>query len=527
MSSRRLSTAIALFVIAAALVSGGSVGAAPAQTSNVGGSPDLDVYVSNPNLVPGQTNQVELTIANDGNLRFGDPAAAETAMTARNVRVDAEARGPFSVESGETAIGGVTTTAPRSVPVSINVPDSVDSGTYTLDLDLTYAYISSGEDRTVTVSRQVELRVREDARFQVVGVESDTQVGDSGTVEATIENVGAETARNALVSFSSQTRSVTINGGETASVRVDELEPGQTTTVAYDVGVASDLPIQQYMLAGQVRFEDPDGITRADEGLSLGILPLAEQEFALTNMESQLRVGEDGDLIGTVRNDGPVPAQSVVVRYADEARTLTPIEESAAVGSLESGESADFRLPIGVSSDSEAGPKSIDFAVRYRNQEGDRRMYEELDVYADVAPERDQFDIGIDDSTIAAGSSRTLSIRLTNNLDEPVTDIEPKLFTDGPLSSSDDTTFVPELAPGETATIRFEMSAEGGATAKTHSATIDVRYDDADGDSKLSDTQRVAVSVVEPAEGTNPLLVGGIVALLVVLTVGVYRWKLQ
>ncbi|WP_231741325.1 hypothetical protein [Halorubrum sp. CBA1125] len=133
----------------------------PAQTSNVGGSPDLGVYVSNPNLVPGRTNQVELTIANDGNLRFGDPANSDIVTTARNVRVKAEASGPISVESGETAIGGVTTTTPGQVPVSLNVPDDVEPGTYSLDLDITYTYISSGEDRTVTIPREVDLRVRE------------------------------------------------------------------------------------------------------------------------------------------------------------------------------------------------------------------------------------------------------------------------------------------------------------------------------------------------------------------------------
>ncbi|GAB3701415.1 COG1361 S-layer family protein [Halorubrum pallidum] len=494
-------------------------GTAPAQTSNVGGSPDLDVFVSNPNLVPGQTNQVDLTIANDGNLRFGDPSAADTVTTARNVRVDAEASGPLSVESGETAIGGVTTTAPGSVPVSVNVPDDVDPGTYTLDLDLTYSYISSGEDRTVTVSRQVELRVREDARFQVVGVESDTQVGDSGTVEATIENVGAEAARNADVTFSTQSNSVTVSDGQSDTVRVPELDPGETATVAYDVGVASDLPVQQYTLSGSVAFEDPDGISRTDEGLSIGVLPLAEQEFALTDVESNLRVAEDGDLVGTVRNDGPVPSENVVVRYAGDDQSVIPAERSTAVGTLDPGESANFSLPIAIGGEAEAGLRSLDMAVQYRNDEGESRAFEELVVDAEVAPERDRFDVAIENRTIQSGGTRTVDVAVTNNLDEPASDVEARLFADDPLDTGNtDTGYVQSLDPGETTTMTFELTTTGSATAgSTYPISLDFRYDDADGDSQLTDTYRVPIDVTESEEGGLPLPVI-VVALLVVGT---------
>ena len=499
-----------------AAVSGG-VGSA--QTSNVGGSPDLDVYTSNPNLVPGRTNQVELTIANDGNLRFGDPSVADTVTTAQNVRVSAEADDPLSVESGDTAIGGVTTTTPRSVPVSLNVPNDVDPGTYTLDIDLTYTYFSSGEDRTVTVSRQVDLRVRDDARFQVVDVESNTQIGDSGTVEATIENVGSETAHNADVTFSTQSNSVSVSGGQSDTVRVAEIAPGETATVAYDVGVASDLPVQQYTLSGSVAFEDPDGITRTDSGLSLGVLPRAEQTFALTNVESQLRVAEDGDLIGTIRNDGPVPARSVVVQYTGRDPSVIPAEQSTAVGTLAPGESATFSLPISISGEAEAGLRSLDMAVQYRNDEAELRTFEDIVANAEVAPERDRFDVTVENRTIQSGGTRTVDVAVTNNLNETASDVEARLFADDPLDTGDtDTGYVQSLDPGETTTMTFELTTTGSATpGSTYPISLDFRYDDADGDSQLTDTFRVPIDVVESEEGGIPLPVI-IVALLVVGT---------
>ncbi|WP_303648066.1 CARDB domain-containing protein [Halorubrum ezzemoulense] len=492
---------------------------APAQASNIGGSPDLDVFAPNPNLVPGRTNQISLQIANDGDLRFGNAANSDLVTTARNVRAEVEASGPLSVESGETSIGSVTTSAPGELPVSLNVPQGVEPGTYSLDLDLTYGYISSGESRTVTVSRDVEVRVRDDARFQVVDIDSDAQIGDSGTVEATIENVGAETAHNADVTFGTQSSSVTVSDGQSDTVRIEEIEPGETTSVAYEVGVASDLPVQQYTLAGSVQFEDPDGITRTDDGLSLGILPLAEQEFAFTNVESQLRVAEDGELVGTVRNDGPVPARSVVVQYAGNSQSVIPAERSTAVGTLDSGESANFTLPISISGEAESGLRSLDMAVQYRNGEDELRAFEDLVVDAEIAPERDRFDVAVENRTIQSDGARTVDVTVTNNLNETASDVEARLFADDPLDTGDtDTGYVQSLDSGETTTMTFELTTTGSATpGSTYPISLDFRYDDADGDSQLTDTYRVPIDVIESEGGGLPLPVI-IVALLVVGT---------
>ncbi|MFC7187423.1 COG1361 S-layer family protein [Halorubrum yunnanense] len=505
----------------------GATGGAPAQAaSNIGGSPDLEVYAPNPNLVPGQTNRISLQIANDGNFRFGNAANSELVTTARNVRADVEASGPLSVESGEQSIGSVTTNGPGELPVRLNVPEGVDPGMYSLDLDLTYAYISSGESRTVTVSRDIEVRVRDDARFRIVDVESDAQVGDTGIVKATIENVGAEPARDADVTLETRSASVTVSDGQSDTVRIEELDPGEMATVAYDVGVAADLPVQQYTLAGSVQFEDPDGIVRTDEELSLGILPLAEEEFAFSDVESTLRVAEDGELVGTVRNDGPVPARSVVVRYAGEDSNVLPSERSAAVGTLEPDESAEFSLPIAIGGGAEAGLRSLDMAVQYRNDDGEARSFEELAVTAAVAPERDRFDVAVQNRTIQSGGTRTVDVAVTNNLNETASDVEGRLFADNPLDTGNtDTGYVQSLGPGETTTMTFELTTTASATAgSTYPVSFDFRYDDADGDSQLTDTYRVPIDVSESEGGGLPLPV--IVIVLLVVTTGalvVYR----
>mgnify|MGYP000128981747 CR=1 FL=1 len=504
----------------------GAAGDAPAQTgSNARGSPDIGAYVTNPNVVPGRTNEVAVTIANDGNLRSGTPGEAEAVTTARNVQVDAEAEGPLSVNSETIGIGSVTISTPAEAPVSIDVPENVDAGTYSIDLEITYTYLSSSgnNDRTVTVSRDVDVRVRSDARFRVTNVSSDVQVGDSGTLAVELQNTGQEPATRADIQLTSAAGALTFSGGTSSTARIDELAPSETATVTYDVEVASNSAVRSYAVTGGVTFKDPDGITRTDDTLSFGVVPLDEQEFSVGNVSTDLRVGEDGDLMGTVTNEGPESARNVVVRYTDDSPNVIPIEDAVAVGSLEPGERADFRLPIEVNTEAEPISRVASLSVRYRDDDGERRDYDEVEAVYTVGPERDEFDVEIDDREIEAGSTATVDVTVTNNLDEPVSNVEARLFANAPLSSDDDEAFAASLDPGESTTMTFTISAAGGATLKTYPVSLDFRYDDASGDSQLSDTFRAAVTLTESSGGSSlgPLL--GIVAVVGVLVgVGVY-----
>jgi len=91
---------------------------------------------------------------------------------------------------------------------------------------------------------------------------------------------------------------------------------------------------------------------------------------------------------------------------------------------------------------------------------------------------------------IAPGETARYDVVVRNTGSEPVSDVQAKLFVDEPISSDDDEAFVTSLDPGEETTLRFEVSADGGAAPKTYSAAVDFRYDDAEGDEQLSDTYR-------------------------------------
>ena len=605
------------------------------------GSPDLEKHVPDATLTPGQTNEVMIQISNEGEISQGTTKSREAFTTARNVRVEADGDDtPFTVETGEQAIGSVTENRPGNATIAVSVPEDVEPGTYDLEVDVTYTYSSrlapTVTDRKRTWTTDVELEVTDNARFSIIDATTDAQVGDKGTLEAKIENTGGETANNLSVTL--QSLSAGFGFGEQAqdSAYVDTLEPGEQTTVRYDVAISPDSPRRAYTLDGTVTYRTPEGYQRADDSLTAGVTPQGEQRFSIENVESNLSVGgegtlygtvtnegpkeaqnvgiryldqsstlvplvqtvsvgtldagesasfrlplavspdgeavsqtvnvgvqyrnaeseqrlyedvempaevgpqqrfsiddveselyvdEDGDLSGTVTNEGPNVARNVVVRYTDQSPNLIPIEQAVAVGTLEPGESASFRLPLEVGGEAEPVPRAINVAVQYRNADLEQRLYEDLEITAPVQPERDQFTVEMQDREIQSGAQKTVDVVVTNNLNQTVSNVEARLFADSPLDSAEDEGFVETLEPGESETLTFDLSANGGATAKTYPVSFDFRYDDERGTSQLTDTTRVAVDVVESEGGFPWVLVIGVVLLIVLAGGGYYAMR--
>ena len=498
----------------------------------VQGEPRLSVDAPDATLVPGTTTELELQVSNDGRISVGAPQNRDIVTAARNVRVEAEGDGPIEIETNRQSIGTVTENEPRPATIGVTVPEDAEPGEYELDVELRYrhtATLAQGSsvtnERSRTVTRSVDVEVDDSPRFEITAAETDAQIGDSGTMEATVENIGNEPATDVRLSLESTSSRLGFGESNAESARAGSLDPGEETDVRFDVAVDPDASVREFGFDGTVQFTDSDGVTGVDEGLSVGVVPAAKQRFGFDDIESTLRVGEDGDIHGVVRNDGPTTANSVVIRFADESPNVVPIESAVAVGSLAPGEAGEFRLPVELTREAEAVPRNFDMAVAYRNEENEQRLFEDLDVSVDVEPNRDEFLLEIDEAELAAGSSTLIDVSVTNNLDETVTDVEAKLFTDSPLGSDDDEGYVPALDPGESTTVTFRVSADDGATPRTYPLQMDFRYDDESGTSKVSDTYRAAIDVTDADDDGLPwTLIGGVVVALVVIA-GVVYWR--
>ena len=405
------------------LTAGASVVIGQTATIDAEGSPDIELYTPDNEITPGTETEFAIQFNNDGEFKNGNERDREYVTTARSVvtSIDTE-DAPIIVKTGEKPIGNVPESNPKSVPFEIEVPDDAATGTYEIEVDFEYTYTSKARsgvpnERNIqtTQSRSrtedVEIKISNDARFEVTEVDSSLRVGEEGEVTGQLQNVGGEDATNAEISF------------------------------------------------------------------------------------------------------------------APESETIVALESSVAVGDVPAGEAANFSIPVEVTSEAEAVPRRFSLPVSFRDENGIRQSDDDPEFLAEVAAKRDAFGIEPVDATVAAGGSRALDVEVTNQLDEPVTDLEGKLFADDPLDSSNDETFTESLDPGETTTVTVDLSASGGATPKNYPVSMDFRYTDSDGDSKLSDSYRMAISVTEP-EDDGGLPIGALlIGLAAVAGVGALLWR--
>jgi len=381
---------------------------------------------------------------------------------------------------------------------------------------------------------------------------SDNEVtpGSTATIEVQINNDGTlidgneadrstvTTARGVVVRLRAPNSPISIN---TNSVALGEItEAGSPRTAAFNATVPEGIDPGAYDLQVKLDYSYTSKAKNADSGVPITVneeqsdtetetIPIrvtSDARFEVTETDSSLRVGEEGEITGELENIGRRDATNAEVTFAPGSETVEALESNIAVGDVPAGESTQFSIPVEVTSDAEAVPKLFDLPVTFRDHNGIRQSDDDPEFRVDVAEQRDAFQIDVADNAIEAGASDTLDIEVTNNRDERVTDIEGKLFADDPLSSENDETYTEALDPGETTTVTVDLSAAGGATIKTYPVSMDFRYTDSDGDSKLSDSYRTAISVTEPADdgGGSPIL-PLLLVLLVVAGVGAFLWR--
>ncbi|MFB6284706.1 MAG: COG1361 S-layer family protein [Halobacteria archaeon] len=509
-----------------------------ATAATVAGGPDIGVTASDNRLEPGAEVDLEVSLVNDGKIRIGGPSEYENRIkTARSTTLTLRSGGsPVKIDSGTVAAGSVGEGTSGPFSFTVIVPENADPGRYKLPVDISYGgtsvvtYSDSGSkpqyhDFKRKVTRHVEVVIKDQPRFDVTKSSTNLQVGGNGNYTLKLENVGSDTAYDSTVNVDIQGDQVEFaDGSKSAESFVGKWKPGRSKKVVYEVSSFDKANVRNYTVKVDVDYEDEDGVTRKSETMTSAIRPVKEQNFEVTDLNSSLRVGEDGFLEGKLVNEGPRTARNPVVSVTSNSSNVVFDENQYALGTLKPGEDAGFRFEPTVKEDAEARSHQFNFKVRYRDYLDYNRVSDTVEKKVNVEKNRDIFSVELLNSTVQRGNSHLIEIRVTNNLDYTVSEVEAKLFTSSPLSSGDDEAYVSEMGPGESEIIKLDISAASGAVPKTYPASIDFQYRDNDNQTKLSDTYQIPVNVTE-SESSGGRTVPVVVAVAAVVVAGVWWWR--
>jgi len=504
--TRRPQTLLIVVLLVASAVGTGFVGVVAADED-----PRFETNVTEPVLQPGATQELTIELTND--------AAERDNFVERAVDVNATVGDIDGIDvlSSTRELGQMEDGVTRSVTVRAEVAANIPGGEHRVPVTVKYRD-KDNKDEVLTTTVYATFRVQERARFELEDVESAAPVGGSGTVSVTVRNVGEKSARNAVLSVQSGNGDLTFGRSANARRFVGALDPNETRTIEIDATLTDSAETREYAVDATIEYETDRGTSATSRPLSFGVLPLPEQTFGVDALDSTLRVGEEGQVTGTVTNTGEQTVTNAVVLFETTNPNVSPLEPEVAVGTLEPGESADFAFDIEVSDAAEAGPRQFTLRVQYRDPEGTRRTGDSIDAPVSIAEPRDEFAVSAVNGTVEVGSGGVFTLEVTNNREEPVSDVSAKLFLNGPLSSGDDEGFIDAIEPGETRTVTFDLSMGGSAIAgKTYPASVDFRYEMTGGDTRLSDTYKVPVEATEPSGNGPPLGAIGVAGVVVVL----------
>ncbi|WP_267643466.1 COG1361 S-layer family protein [Haloarchaeobius amylolyticus] len=457
--------------------------------------------------------------------------------SARNVEVQVlETPGvPIEVRTGVVPLGWLDQGQVGEAPVRVSVDEDAAPGFYELDVVVAYEAIDAVDEegrimaaREEVVTFALVVEITEDARFRVLDPGADLQIGASGVVSFVVENVGFDVARDATVVVTSESSDLTFTGANRDGRFVGTLEPGQTERVTFRVDAGEQAIPDTYAFRGSVTYTNRDGDVVESTAFSVPVRPDPEQRFAVSDLNSTLRVDyEDGVVRGVVTNLGPRNVSDAVVRLTVNSETIVPTETTYAVGSLAASQNATFEFPVEVRDTAEPGPRQVDFTVEYRDTEDDRRQSDDLPATVTVGDRREEFTVESTAASVTVGRTGNVVVVVTNNRDDPVRNVNARLFATDPLSAEDDSAFVEAIAPGERVELLFSVSASGSSQLKRYPVTVDLLFEEPDGETKLSDTFQVGVTVTERSERgfSLPPWALYLLALLLVIGMVVLVWR--
>ncbi|WP_255149973.1 COG1361 S-layer family protein [Halorarius halobius] len=449
----------------------------------------------------GGNGQVAVTLRNDG-----AAAAEDTTVSLASTSADLSF-GPTG--TAETFVGDWETGETRMVTVGASVAG--DATVRRLPLSATVSWTDSDGDQA-TETQRTGVVPEAESRLVEGNVSTTAAPGDSGEVTVQLTNGGSRTLHDATVSLSSSNGALTFGGAPSASTFVGDWAPGESRSVSVEAAFAAGVERRAYPVDVSASFTSADGRQGRTSPVTLGVEPAAEQSFDVAGPEATLRVGAEGTLSGSLVNQGPDTVENAVLVLRETGNNVDAVETEYALGDLAAGDQAQFSFDMDVSSSARDGPRQFSYEVEYEGDDGSTLTSDPLFVRGVVAPARDTFDVDVQQSTFSAGSSGRFTMEVTNAGNETVSDVSAKLFADSPVSANDDEAFVDELGPGESATVSFGVSIAGSATPKTYPVSLDFQYTEPDGDTKLSDTYRLPVTVEESGGGGLLFLGGGTAA---------------
>ena len=236
-----------------------------------------------------------------------------------------------------------------------------------------------------------------------------------------------------------------------------------------------------------------------------------------------LIVGTEGYVNLTIKNIGPDDgrrASVILIRNGDSG--VIPSDSSVYIGDFLENQTVNCLYKVSVSRDAQPQSYAVDVMVTYTDSEGNI-VDSATDTVGVPVGNKLSFIVTSVPAVITPGQTKIIEVDYRNTGSVTAYSALTRLTTVIPLSSSDTMAYLGDVAPGQTVTARYTISADSKAAPGTYNLDTDVRYRDSLDNSLTSDTVSAQVDVVPNAPGNVlPLLVVSVLVAAILIGIGYY-----
>ncbi len=246
--------------------------------------------------------------------------------------------------------------------------------------------------------------------------------------------------------------------------------------------------------------------------------------FSVVKTEVEgLRPGATGSIEIVLANGGET-AYDVTAEVLPSGN-FVPVDGASYLGTVEQGARVATRFKVAVSHEAMAKTSPLNVRISYTDK---RDVAQSTVVTAgiDITP-KIQFEIveAVLDKPMEPGAKREMKVSIKNTSLTSITDAVARINAVDPFSSTDDSAFIGDMAPGEARVATFRIAADDDATVKTYGIDVEVRYRDGNGDVYTSDVMKAYLEVMP--RRALPLQTALLIAALITAggAAGIYAWR--
>lgn len=418
------------------------------------------------------------------------------------------------------------------------------------------ALLLAGALAVLPVSAATQYRGTGPAFTATVSGTNEFVAGQDATIHIIVKNVGLNDMKQVLMGTidpedpQNTAKSVTIglnSSGDAILVKTDpqmvgDIQGGNSVSADFKAKISSNATIGEYQLPLTLTYRYPKVMVQEqadvyeflyNDGqdtlpLTIRIKPEIKVDV-LSAVPEQVTAGSEGYLNLTIRNAGAENGTMAAVKLVRNGQSpIIPATSTVFIGDFPSGSTVTCRYKVSVSKDATNQTYPVDVAVSYTNREGDVVTSQAATVGIPVNA-KPSFSIVSATPELPRGSDRIIDVRFRNDGATTVYSAQARIVQHSPITVTDDTSYLGDIAPGATATARFAVKADDTADPSTYSLDSTVRFRDASDTSLESDTIQVPLKVVPGATGIPGGLLtiaGGIIVVLILgCALFLYRQK--